>query len=176
MLVHNTAYCETILQNDRLILRPLLIGDATAISCIRSDEQVNKYIDRASQLSEVGAKDFILKIQKGYEIRQWFYWAIFLKSELQIVGTICLFHIDEIENTAELGYELSSNYHRCGIIKEAMKEVLKFAKSISISKLYAYTKPDNIASVKLLEVFQFSIDELKIDANQRNVVFSKNLH
>lgn len=77
MLVHNTAYCETILQNDRLILRPLLIGDATAISCIRSDEQVNKYIDRASQLSEVGAKDFILKIQKGYEIRQWFYWAIF---------------------------------------------------------------------------------------------------
>lgn len=176
MLLHNTAYCETILQNDRLILRPLLIKDATAISGIRSDERVNKYINRASQLSEFGAKEFILKIQKGYEIQQWFYWAIYLKSEQQIVGTICLFHIDEIENTAELGYELSSHYHRRGIIKEAIQEVLKFAKSISISKLYAYTNPDNIASVKLLEMFQFSIDGLKIDANQQNEVFSKYLH
>ena len=46
MLLHNTAYCETILQNDRLILRPLLIKDATAISGIGAmNESINILIE-----------------------------------------------------------------------------------------------------------------------------------
>ena len=53
-----------VITTQRLILRKLNIKDAKEIMMLRSDEQVNKFIDRPKSIDLNEAKKFIEKIDK----------------------------------------------------------------------------------------------------------------
>src|ERR1700722_1400183 len=94
------------LETERLVLRQLDASDENEIFRLRSDEKVNEFLDRPKANTLDDAKRFIEKIAKGINNNENLYWAITLKNEKKLIGTICLWSFSLEKNSAEIGYEL----------------------------------------------------------------------
>jgi [ribosomal protein S5]-alanine N-acetyltransferase len=168
-----------VLSTERLSLRKLSLDDAEEIFALRSNDGVNKYLDRPKANSIDEAIAFINKVNIGIAKNNWIFWAICFKDNPALVGTICLWNINEAENKVEVGYELHPEFQGKGIAKEAFSSVIDFGFGVlNASKIEAYTHKENTASTKLLEKFEFTRDqseESKIDFtvdNPNTVVYS----
>ncbi|HVZ24465.1 MAG TPA: GNAT family N-acetyltransferase [Sediminibacterium sp.] len=145
-----------VLYTENLVLRQLLPGDDKQIFALRSDDRVNKYLDRKPSKSIADAKRFIAGINENSPNKDSFYWAIALKSTNQLIGTICLFGISDDDQKAAIGFELLPDYQGRGIMREAISEILDFAQQeIGLIRIEACTAPENLASQRLLEKFNF---------------------
>jgi [ribosomal protein S5]-alanine N-acetyltransferase len=78
------------LATERLVLRKLTIKDAKEIMLLRSNEQVNKFIERTKSIDLNEAKKFIKKINNGINNNEWIYWAITLKEKNSLIGIYLL--------------------------------------------------------------------------------------
>ncbi len=163
-----------ILKTERLVLRQLSENDSTAIFLLRSDEEVNKFLDRPKAQSLDEAAAFINKINKAIERNESVYWAISLQNSAELIGSICLWNFSNDPLTAELGYELIPNFQGQGIMNEAIKAVLQYAfEIIELKTIVAYTYKDNKNSIKLLEKNGFKWEIDKIDEDRlNNLIYS----
>lgn len=153
------------LLTERLVLRQLSLKDEEQIFALRSDETVNRYLDRPKANSIDDARAFINKINLG--VHASFFWAICFREESQLVGTICLWNFSEEENKAEIGYELLPHFHGQGIMQEAFRKIMEFGfQDLELSSIDAWTTIQNTSSIKILERNLFKRDvtlENKID-------------
>jgi ribosomal-protein-alanine N-acetyltransferase len=168
-----------VLNTERLLLRKLSIDDANEIYFLRSDERVNKYIDRPRAESLEDAHNFINKTNHAIENNECIDWAITFNDDSKLIGSICLWNISIEENKAEVGYELLPDFQRKGIAQEAFPPIIDFGfKVMLLNKIEAYTHKENSSSIKLLEKFGFVRDlteESKINFtadNPNTVVYS----
>jgi ribosomal-protein-alanine N-acetyltransferase len=146
------------LQTERLVLRQLVPEDVNAITALRSNELVNRHLDRQKTTTTKEALLFIDKIDKGISNNQSIYWVIALKENNFLIGTICYWNIVAEKNVAEIGYELHPDYHGKGIMQQAIATVIDFGFNImQLKAITAFTSPANIASVKSLERNNFKI-------------------
>jgi [ribosomal protein S5]-alanine N-acetyltransferase len=145
-----------ILKTERLTLRQLAINDEQDIFTLRSDSEINKYLDRQISNSIDDARNFINKVNENINKSDSLYWAITLSDKNRLVGTICLFGFSIENDKCEIGYELLSNFQGQGIMKEAAEKVIDYAfNTIKVQKIEAYLHKDNQGSIKLLEKFSF---------------------
>lgn len=141
-----------ILTTERLTLRQLVINDAREIFMLRSDSEINKYLDRPISTTIDDARNFINKVIENNAL----YWAITLSDRDILVGTICLFSFPEENNKCEIGYELLTNFQGKGIMKEAAEKVIDYAfNTIKVQKIEAFFHRDNQRSINLLEKLLF---------------------
>ncbi len=166
-----------ILTTERLVLQKLSDKDSEALFKLRSDDRVNKYIDRYKKKNIKEVKELISKINNGIDECEWIYWAISLKDKSELIGTICLWNFSENCKSAEIGYELMPEYQGQGIMSEAVNCIMDFAfKTINLKILEAYTHKDNINSIKLLEKIGFKLNPYKVDEeNKANVIYELDL-
>jgi ribosomal-protein-alanine N-acetyltransferase len=144
---------------ERLLLRPLVDADAPAIAILRSNDEVNRYIERAKFCTLEDAHAFIERIKEGTKNGKTFYWAICLKETGELIGTVCLFNFSEDKKTAELGYELNTPFHGKGFMNEAVAKVIDFCFStLKLRRIKAFTHQDNKSSIKLLLKNGFTLD------------------
>ena len=80
-----------ILITERLTLRQLVIADEQEIFTLRSDSEINKYLDRQLSNTIDDARNFINKVTENVNKNVAIYWAITLSDKNILVGTICLF-------------------------------------------------------------------------------------
>jgi ribosomal-protein-alanine N-acetyltransferase len=145
-----------ILTTERLTLRQLEINDEQEIFALRSDSEINKYLDRQISNTIDDARNFINKVNENTNKNESLYWAITLRDKNILVGTICLFGFSDESYKCEIGYELSINFQRQGIMKEAVEKVVDYAfNTINVKKIEAFVHKDNQSSIKLLEKFVF---------------------
>lgn len=145
-----------VLKTERLTLRQLVSCDADEIFALRSNDNVNKYLDRKPSKSIDDAKTFIQTINKNIQRNDSIYWAITLTGIDKLIGTICLFDFSDDNLKAEIGYELLPNFQRKGIMQEAASKVLDFGiQHIGLNLIAAYTHSENQNSTRLLEKFNF---------------------
>ncbi len=145
---------------ERLNLRQLNLEDKNEIRFLRSDESVNKYIDRPRTKTNEEAKNFVEKINKGIARDEWIYWAISTKNNEKLIGTICLWNFSEDKNIAELGFELFPQLQGKGIMHEALMQIVEYGFEIlNLKKLEAYTNQQNISSIKLLKKNNFVLEK-----------------
>ena len=78
-----------VLKTERLTLRQLASSDDNEIFALRSNENVNKYLDRKPSKSIDDAKTFIQTINKNIQKNDSIYWAISLNDTDKLIGTIC---------------------------------------------------------------------------------------
>jgi len=147
------------LESDRLILRRLQTNDQNEIFRLRSEPGINKYLDRSPAKSIQDAIDFIHRIKKENKDKNWIYWAITLKNEDNLIGTICLWNILEDDKVAEIGFELLPEYQNKGMMMESLTCVLKYGfENLNLHKVLAVIHPENSKSINLLENFHFVQD------------------
>ncbi len=145
-----------ILTTERLTLRQLSIDDQQNIFALRSDGEINKYLDRAPSKTIEDAINFINKVNDNIQKNNSIYWVIILTKRKTFVGTICLFDFSNGKNKCEIGYELSTNFQGQGIMKEATEKVINYAfQTIRLQKIEAFTHNGNRNSIKLLNKLDF---------------------
>jgi len=145
-----------ILTTERLTLRQLVIHDEQEIFTLRSDSEINKYLDRQVSNTIEDARNFINKVTENINKNDSLYWAITLSDKNVLVGTICLFGFSDDNSKCEIGYELLTNFQGQGIMKEAVEKVIDYAlNTIKVKTIEAFLHRDNQSSIKLLEKFSF---------------------
>ena len=145
-----------ILRTQRLTLRRLSIEDYQDIFDLRSDTEINKFLNRKLCETTEDAKKFINNINENIEKGGTYYWAISLKETKQLVGTICLFDFSTEKNSCEIGYELMMKYQKQGIMQEATEKVIEFVfQTLKVKKILAYTHYENQNSTNLLLKLNF---------------------
>jgi [ribosomal protein S5]-alanine N-acetyltransferase len=165
----NTFTPFPILKTERLTLRQLSVNDDKEIFALRSDNHVNKYLDREPCNTIDDARKFIHKIAEVVKQNESIYWAITLSSNDNLAGTICLFNFSNENDQAEIGYELLPAFQGQGIMQEAMSGVIVFGLDVlGLKAIEAYTHLENKSSSKLLEKFNFRKQE-NIDSNSNDL-------
>jgi ribosomal-protein-alanine N-acetyltransferase len=144
-----------VLTTERLTLRQLSSEDRQAIFTLRSDTEINKYLNRQACKTIEDALNFINIINDAIKKNESIYWAITLTNSKTLVGTICLFDFS-IKNCGEIGFELMTKFQKQGIMKEAAQVVIDYAfQTLKFQKILAVTHYDNQNSTKLLTKLNF---------------------
>lgn len=176
MLNKNNIQIFQTIETERLLLRQLKESDSNVILFLRSDKTVNQFIERPPNRQTndtVDAINHIIKLNKEIESNKSFSWGITLKSDPEVIGTICLWNFSNDSKTAEIGYDLSPQFQKKGIMTEALKHVLHFGfKELNLNKIEAFTHLKNENSKALLINNGFChIESRKDNSNLSNIIF-----
>ncbi|MEX0965673.1 MAG: GNAT family N-acetyltransferase [Bacteroidia bacterium] len=164
------------IKTERLFLRKLEQSDWEMISYLRTDKIVNKLVKRPGAGSKEKALEFINKTNEGIDRRDLFYWSISEKDKAKMIGSICLWNFSKDRKTAEVGYDLSPEFHGKGLMNEALQSVVDFGfNKLGLNSIEAYTHRENSSSVKLLERNKFRWVESRSDEdNGDNIILVLN--
>lgn len=160
-----------ILITDRFTLRKLSKNDSEEILQLRSDKEINKFLDRKPSKTLEDALNFINNIIEN-ESNELFYWAITKTGEDKLIGTICLFDFIEDLKKCEIGYELLIGYHGQGVMIEAVTKVIDYvSRTHEIKIIDAQTHKDNLSSTKLLQKLNFKQLNDIVENNPNLILF-----
>ncbi|WP_137905727.1 GNAT family N-acetyltransferase [Chryseobacterium sp. 2VB] len=161
------------LETQRIVLRDINESHVDDILRIRSNEVINRFVIRKSPENNYDALQFILTIKEKTKNNQTIYLGISLKDQPNLIGTICLWNFSEDRQKAEIGYELLPDYHRQGIMSEALKTVLDFGfNELHLQDIVAITNKFNESSKGLLLKHHFILQEGKQDEGfPDNIIF-----
>ena len=163
-----------LLSTKRLELRKIGIQDADEIYFLRSNPDVNKYIQREPCKGKDEAESFISKRIEDIEANKLFLWAITFKGSPKLVGSICLWNIDWTKNYAEIGFDLLPDFQKKGIMNESMKLVVDYGfNNLNLHTIEAFTHKENVGSIQLLKRNQFKHEiNRKDEGFPHNIIFS----
>lgn len=164
------------LETERLILKELNEVHTEDILLIRSNKVTNQYVKRRSPKTNYDALEFILHIKKETQNKEVVFWGISYKNHSNLIGTICFWNFSTDKKTAEVGYELLPDYHRKGIMSEALSTVVEYGfNELELQEIVAITNRFNENSKNLLLKHHFILEEGKKDEHHPdNIVFSLN--
>jgi [ribosomal protein S5]-alanine N-acetyltransferase len=139
------------LTTNRLHLREITIDDAPAIYSYFSNEEVTKLygmepfttIEQAEQL----VRHFATSLEQNRGMR----WAIELKEQPGLIGTIGFNLLSTPNKRAEVGYELHPDFWGKGLVGEALEAVVKFGfEELQLNRIGATVFIENKASQQVL--------------------------
>src|SRR3954466_6591920 len=140
------------LSTERLNLRRMCTEDAEDIFFLRSDKEMLQYLDRDPARSIDEARQWMRTINEGIDGNQSIAWAIALKSEPGLIGTITFWNIEKEHYRAEIGYALHTQFQGRGLMQEAIAVVLDYGfNTMKLHSVEANVNPNNTRSIQLLE-------------------------
>ena len=162
------------LSSERLLLRKIRIQDAAEIYFLRSNPEINKFILRTPTKSIEEAKSFINDRLNDITSNKVYFWAITLKDNPKLIGSICLWNFNKDKTIAEVGYDLHPDFQKKGIMNESLQLVLDFGfKQLQLKTIEAFTHKENMGSIQLLKCNHFKHEENRIDEGfPHNIIFS----
>jgi len=141
-----------VLTTERLTLREISMDDAEEIFFLRSDKEMLAYLDRDPAKTIDEAIQWIEMIHDLTKKNEVVTWAISLKDQPKLIGTITFWNVKKEHHRAEIGYALHTAHQGKGLMQEAMTTVLDYGfNKINLHSIEANVNPDNKASIKLLE-------------------------
>jgi RimJ/RimL family protein N-acetyltransferase len=147
------------LKTERLSLRKLKVNDVNDLYEIYSDELALKYW---SEPAYTDIKQCRAMVEKNIG-----YWddgssvclALEQKLDKKVIGTITIFAIHEQSRRAEIGYILSRQYWKTGLMSEAINAIIKFSfNELNLNRLEADIDPENLGSAALLKKYGFKLE------------------
>ncbi|WKA54665.1 GNAT family N-acetyltransferase [Planococcus shixiaomingii] len=141
-----------VLETERLILRKLTLADAEDMFEYASEPMVSRFVPWEVHKSVEDTKAFLAFLTESYGKKRKLTWAIELKSEGKMIGTIDFINWLPKRHKAELAYILSHNYWGSGLILEAAKSLLDYGfQKMELNKVEAPIMLDNFQSQRVVE-------------------------
>ena len=162
-----------VLETERLTLRALNLDDAKAIFGLRTNKEVNEFIDRKTPNNLSEARAFIDRISNLTINNKGVFWVIESKSNHQLIGTIGLRNFEDEEEYAEIGYELDPIYQQKGFMSEAFEAILEFGfQEMELKTIEAFTHKNNSDSISLLKKQDFVFQpDIKDEGFENNISY-----
>jgi ribosomal-protein-alanine N-acetyltransferase len=130
--------------------------DAPELFFMRTDETVMQYINRPRAKSIEDSISFVKSVHDMETNNHAITWAITLKEDPKLIGTVCLWNLKKEHFRAELGYALHPAFHRKGIMNEVLEAVINYGfREMKLHSIEANVNPANEASIRLLEKNKF---------------------
>nr|WP_110930357.1 GNAT family protein [Paenibacillus bouchesdurhonensis] len=151
-----------IIESERLLLRKMERSDAERMFQYWSDPEVVKYMNIPPFASVEDTLEMIQLLNELSESEDTLRWGIELKEEGQLIGS-CGFNVWELSGAyrGEIGYDLGKEYWGCGYMSEALRMVLSYGyQTIGLNRIEALVHPNNAASQRLLQAFDFTKEGL----------------
>jgi ribosomal-protein-alanine N-acetyltransferase len=140
------------LSTERLNLRGLSDEDEKEVFFLRSDKEMLQFLDGDPAQSIDEARQWIRTINDGIDGNQYIAWAIALKNDPRLIGTITFWNITKEHYRAEIGYALHPLFQGRGLMQEAVTVVLNYGFNIiRLHSVEANVNPNNTRSIQLLE-------------------------
>jgi len=140
-----------VLETERLILRNITKEDVNEMFVLRSTPDIMKYIARPLHKNIEETDAFIKNIHANIESQDFINWAIALKSDNKLIGTIGFYRMQKEHDRAEVGYMLHTDFHKKGIMQEALTAVIKYGfQQMNLHSIEAVIDPRNKASENIL--------------------------
>jgi [ribosomal protein S5]-alanine N-acetyltransferase len=145
-----------IINTERLVLRRMVLADAKDYFLLRSSPEAMKYICKPLHKSLDDTKTMIYKINEMINFNDGISWAVCLKSDDKMIGSVSFHRIEKENFRAEIGYMLHPNFWRNGLISESIQAIIEYAFNvIGLHSIEAQIDPNNIGSEKVLQKFGF---------------------
>jgi ribosomal-protein-alanine N-acetyltransferase len=155
MLVFNFSEFP-ILTTERLVLRRITMLDLPEIFGMRKDPSLMNFISRPVARTEEDAAELIDRVDAGIANNDTINWGITMKGNDKVIGVVGFVRSTREHHRAEVGYLLSKDFHRKGIMTEALRVVLEYGFNVmGLHLAEAITDPRNIASAGVLEKLGF---------------------
>ncbi|MEO3944310.1 GNAT family N-acetyltransferase [Gorillibacterium sp. CAU 1737] len=143
---------QPILVTERLILRRLDIQDAEDYHVLSSDPEVCTYLKKGPHISMEETLQFLESASAKISSRTAYNWGIVNKASARIVGRVLLFGFDDENDSCEIGYVLSKEHWKKGIMTEAARTVLNFAfHKLGANRVIARCNEENRGSEKVMQ-------------------------
>ncbi len=140
------------LETARLILRPVRLSDAKDMYEYARDTEVARYVLWESHRSITDSIECIRDLRRQYRHGWPSSFAIILKQNQKMIGTIGFMWVNCENRSAEVGYSLSRAYWHQGLMTEALKEILSFAFTVlRLHRVEAQHDQRNPASGKVMQ-------------------------
>ncbi len=104
-----------ILTTAGLILRKVSLGDAQVIHQLRSDIEVVRLIGKKPFTTLDEAITYIKRIESLVSNNECIFWGISYGNSTELIGVICFWNFDILNETVEIGYELLPEFQGKGI-------------------------------------------------------------
>ena len=146
-----------IIETERLILRPIEIGDAKDVFEYSKEENVGPnagWKPHESMEETMELMKIIFMEQEGV-------FGIALKEDNKIIGSIGLIQDPKRENsrTRMLGYAISQKYWGQGIMTEAAKKMIEYGfETMGLDLISAYCYPHNQRSKGVIKKCGFTYE------------------
>jgi ribosomal-protein-alanine N-acetyltransferase len=141
------------IETQRLILRRFKEEDAADMfNNWASDDEVTKFVSWQTHSDiEVSEKIINMWIDECRNTDN-YNWAIEIKDNGSVIGTIALMNIDNNIENCEIGYCISKAFWNKGITTEAFSAIIKFAfKEVGFERITGRHHVDNAASGRVME-------------------------
>jgi RimJ/RimL family protein N-acetyltransferase len=144
---------ETILETPRLLLRPLKPDDAPVVARLAGRKEIaDATLSIPHPYSETQAREWIRTHTESEGSNQEIVFAIMLKADGQLVGTIGLRDIDQEHSQAEMGFWVAVDEWGKGYATEAVSALLRFGfEELHLNRIYAHHMVRNPASGRVLQ-------------------------
>ncbi len=144
------------LETRRLILREILMEDASKIFEMRRNKMVNRFINRTEPESLNEAIQLCKKCADSFTEKKGIGWTAVLKDSNKIIGTCGFNKIDYENERAEIGGELSTEYWGKNYPIEAVSAIIAFGfDSLKLHSIEALVNPQNRGAIYTLESIGF---------------------
>jgi ribosomal-protein-alanine N-acetyltransferase len=145
-----------VMFEERILLRPLDQSDASFILKLRSDSFNMRFVNMKLYENIERAERFINAVSNDVAAGRVCFWGIGLLETKELIGTVCLWNVLEDICSAEIGYELLSDYQGNGYMREAVALVIDYAFSdLDLKRIEAITHKDHHSSLALLSHLSF---------------------
>jgi len=158
-----------VLETERLILRPLTLGDVEDVYAYASDPEVARYTTWEAHRSVDDSRAFVEAQVKAYEEDQIAPWAMVLRETGRVIGTTGFVAWAPQHARAELGYAMGRSYWGRGLMTEAVRAVVACGfTQMELNRIEARCIPENRASARVMEKVGMRYEGLL-----REVMYSK---
>lgn len=150
----SSAYFASLpdLETPRLLLRRMRLRDAADMFEYTSDPQVARYVLWDPHRSQRETRRYIRAVRSQYRQGVPSSWAIELKAEHKVIGSIGYMWYSPDNRSAEVGYSLSRAYWNRGFMSEALQRVILSAfQDLRLHRVEAQHDVRNPASGRVME-------------------------
>ena len=151
----------TVLDTERLLLRPITVDDAEFILILLNEPSFLRYIGDKQVRNIEDARQYILNGPiASYERHGLGLLLVELRDSHTRIGMCGLLKRDELPEP-DIGFALMPDFWNKGFAFEAAQAVLQDARDrLKLQRILAITSLDNDASIKLLERLGFKFDRV----------------
>ena len=161
-----------MIETSRLILRPFDEADVQAAFGWFGDPLVMRYVPGGADQSSEQTRTRVAKYGAHQVVHGFSKWVILDRASLQPIGDSGLLVLQEY-GWVDLGFRLAPEFWGHGFATEAATAWVRAAFDIfRLSRLVAFTHPENVASIRVLEKLGFRFERRGVVMGMDAIVFA----